>query len=160
MNSYRSTFQNNMQAADYHFVVRVAYFLDSVFQDSINDLENNHLPGSIPGTTAAAKGELEREQINNLIHSILGKIKVGVPPPIQLPASLLADSTRVEIDIALSSRTPATAQTKMKTPEKAAKADKEKVRERMEKPHNLLVVIKDEWILPNETSYGTGTGCS
>jgi hypothetical protein len=41
-----------------------------------------------------------------------------------------------------------------KTPEKAAKADKEKVRdERMEKPHKLLVV-KDEWILPKGKAYG------
>jgi hypothetical protein len=40
LKNYQSAFQN-MQVADHLFVVRVAYFLDRVFQDFINDLGNN-----------------------------------------------------------------------------------------------------------------------
>jgi hypothetical protein len=54
LKTYQSAFQN-MQAVDHLFVVKVAYFLDRVFQDFINDLGNNRLAGDIPGTIAAAK---------------------------------------------------------------------------------------------------------
>jgi hypothetical protein len=48
LKTYRSAFQN-LQAADHLFIVKVAYFLDRVFQDFINDLGNNRLAGDIPG---------------------------------------------------------------------------------------------------------------
>jgi hypothetical protein len=114
-----------MQAVDHLFVVRIAYFLDRVFQYFTNDLGNNRLSGDIPGTISAAKGELEREH-TNLIHSILGQIRIQVAPPIQLPASLLANDNQMETDTPSSSRTLTTNQMKKKTPEMAAKADKEK----------------------------------
>jgi hypothetical protein len=147
LKTYRSAFQN-MQAADHLFVVRVAYFLDRVFQDFINDLGNNRIAGDIPGTIASAKRDLEREQ-TNLIHTILGQIKVGVAPPIQLPASLLS-SVKMEID-APSHRKSANDK---RSPEKRVDKDKaDKIKERMEKPHKLLV-MKEDWILPKGKTYG------
>jgi hypothetical protein len=100
LKTYRSDFQN-MQVADHLFVVKVAYFLDRVFQDFINDLGNNRLAGDIPGTIAAVKQDLEGEQ-TNLVHTILGQIKVGVAPPIQLPTSLLA-TCKMDVDYSSSS---------------------------------------------------------
>jgi L-asparagine transporter-like permease len=64
-----------------------------------------------------------------MIYSILGQIKVEVAPHIQLPVSLLASDNKIKTDLPSSSRMPTTNQTK-KTPKKAAKANKEKVRER------------------------------
>jgi hypothetical protein len=151
LKTYRSAFQN-MQAADHLFVVKVAYFLDRVFQDFINDLGNNRLTGDLPGTIAAAKQDLEREQ-TNLIHTILGQIKVGVAPPIQLPASLLSSQVKMETDApsSSSSRTPTNDR---RSPEKKVDKDKaDKNKERMEKPHKLLV-IKEDWILPKGKTYG------
>jgi hypothetical protein len=123
LRNYRSAFQN-MQAADHLFVVRVAYFLDRVFQDFINDLGNNRVAGDLPGSIAAAKSELEREQ-TNLIHAILGQIKVGVAPPIQLPASLLSSNIGMDIEPPASPRTPTDkTKPKLKTKDKEDK-DKE-----------------------------------
>jgi hypothetical protein len=75
LKNYQSAFQN-MQVANHLFVVRVAYFLDRVFQDFINNLGNNRMSSNIPGTMAAAKIDLEREQ-TNLVHTTLGQIKLG-----------------------------------------------------------------------------------
>jgi hypothetical protein len=140
-----------MQAADHLFVVRIAYFLDRVFQDFINDLGNNRLAGDIPGTIAAAKQDLEREQ-TNLIHTILGQIKVGVSLPIQLPASLLPSQVKMEIDAP--SPSPRMSSNDRRSPKKRVGKDKaDKNKERMEKPHKLLV-IKEAWILPKGKTYG------
>jgi hypothetical protein len=151
LKTYQSAIQK-MQAADHLFVIKVAYFLDRVFQDFINDLGKNRLAGDIPVTIAAAKHDLEREQINR-IHTILGQIKVGVAPPIQLPASLLSIQVKMEIDApsSSSSRTPTNDK---RSPEKKADKDKaDKNKERMEKPHKLLVIDED-WILPKGKTYG------
>jgi hypothetical protein len=150
LKTYPSAFQN-MQAADHLFVVRIAYFLDRVFQDFINGLGNNRLAGDIPGTIAAAKQDLEREQ-TNLIHTILGQIKVGVAPPIQLPASLLQNQVKMEIDAP--SPSPRISSNSRRSPKKRVNKDKtDKNKERMEKPHKLLV-IKEDWILPKGKTYG------
>ena len=143
LRSYRSAFQN-MQAADHLFVVRVAYFLDRVFQDFINDLGSNRVAGDLPGSIAAAKSELEKEQ-TNLIHAILGQVKVGVAPPIQLPASLLSSKIRMDVDTLASPRTP----TKAKKDNAANGTD----RDGIEKPHKLTAV-KEEWTLPKGKAYG------
>jgi hypothetical protein len=59
----------------------------------------------------------------------------------------------MEINAPSSSRTPANDR---RSPEKRAKRDKaNKNKERMEKPHKLIViVIKEEWILPKGKTYG------
>jgi hypothetical protein len=139
-----------MQAAGHLFVVRVAYFLDRVhFQDFINNLGKNPLAGNIPGTIAATEQGHEREQ-TNLIHTILGQIKVWVAPPIQLPASLLASHIKMEIDAPPSARTLTNNRKSLET--RVNKDRPNQAMERMEKPHRLLVT-KEEWIMPKGITY-------
>jgi hypothetical protein len=88
----------------------------------------------IPGTISAAKLDLEKEQ-TNLVHTILGQIEVRVAPPIQLPASLLVNQSKMKVKSSSSTRTRTIDR---KSPVK--KVDKGKARERMEKPHKLLVI--------------------
>jgi hypothetical protein len=59
----------------------------------------------------------------------------------------------MDLDTPSPPRTPSSDQAKSKTHDKAAKGDKDEVKERMQKPHKLLV-IKEEWILLIGTTYG------
>ncbi len=89
------------------------------------------------------------EEPAHLIHTILGQIKVGVAPPIQLPASLLS-SVKMEID-APSNRKPANDK---RSPEKRVDKDKaDKTKERMEKPYKKQV-MKEDWSLTKRKTYG------